>query len=94
MRLERAAEAAHREGIGWVVLNADVNYVLRLRAEGNAPIFVVTRDHTAVGRLQARRFAALPPGGGSALYIQGPANRLAATQRTTGMESTKPAGIW
>ncbi|HLW89490.1 MAG TPA: substrate-binding domain-containing protein [Terriglobales bacterium] len=91
--LERAAQAAHDAGIGWVVLNADVDYVPRLRQAGKAPIFVVTRDHIEIGRVQGRQFVALLPGGGSVLYIQGPANSSAAAQRTTGMESTKPASI-
>ena len=33
------------------------------------------------------------PGGGTVLYVQGPANNSAALQRTVGMESTKPSNI-
>ena len=57
------------------------------------PVFSVTRDHTEIGRIQGRQFAALLPKGGTVLYIQGPANNSAAMQRTTGMESAKPANI-
>lgn len=91
--LVRAAEAAVRAGIGWVVLNADVDYLPRLRQLSNAPVFSVTRDHTEIGRIQGRQFGALLPNGGSLLYIQGPATSSAAVQRTIGLESTKPSNI-
>jgi ABC-type sugar transport system substrate-binding protein len=91
--LGRAAEAAVAAGVGWVILNADVDYVERLRAHTKVPVFAVTRDHTEIGRIQGRQFAALLPTGGTALYVQGPANSSAAVQRTIGLESTKPANI-
>ena len=91
--LVRAAEAAVAAGIGWVVLNSDVDYLDRLRNGSKVPIFSVTRDHTEIGRIQGRQFAALLPEGGTVLYVQGPANNAAALQRTAGMESTKPANI-
>jgi len=89
--LVRAGEAAVAAGIGWVVLNSDVDYMERLRGKTKAPVFIVTRDHTEIGRIQGRQFEALLPAGGSILYIQGPANSSAAIQRTIGLESTKPA---
>jgi ribose transport system substrate-binding protein len=91
--LMRAAEAAVAAGIGWVVLNSDVDYLDSLRSSSTVPVFCVTRDHTEIGRIQGRQFAALLPSGGTVLYIQGPANNSAAQQRTIGMESTKPANI-
>jgi ribose transport system substrate-binding protein len=91
--LVRVGEAAVAAGIGWVVLNSDVDYVARFRGLSAAPVFVVTRDHSEIGRIQARQFAALLPTGGSVLYIQGPANSSAALQRTAGLESVKPANI-
>jgi ribose transport system substrate-binding protein len=91
--LVRAAETAVAAGIGWVILNSDVDYLDRLRSCSNVPVFSVTRDHTEIGRIQGRQFAALLPEGGTVLYVQGPANNSAALQRTTGMESTKPANI-
>jgi ABC-type sugar transport system substrate-binding protein len=91
--LARVAEAAVAAGIGWVVLNSDVDYIERLRTNSSVPIFSVTRDHTEIGRVQGRQFAALLPKGGVVLYIQGPANNSAALQRTVGMESTKPSNI-
>jgi ribose transport system substrate-binding protein len=91
--LSRAAEAAVEAGIGWVVLNSDVDYLDRIRQGANAPAFCVTRDHSEIGRIQGRQFAALLPAGGTVLYVQGPANNSAALQRTAGMEETKPANI-
>ena len=92
--LVRAAEAAVGAGIGWVVLNSDVDYLELLRGiNGKVPVFGVTRDHTEIGRIQGRQFAALLPNGGTVLYVQGPANNSAAVQRTAGLESTKPANI-
>ncbi len=91
--LVRAAEAAVAAGIGWVVLNSDVDYLDRLRGVSRTSVFCVTRDHTEIGRIQGRQFGALLPTGGTVLYIQGPANNSAAMQRTLGMESTKPATI-
>jgi ribose transport system substrate-binding protein len=91
--LVRAAEAAVTAGIGWVVLNSDVDYLDRLRISAKMPVFSVTRDHIEIGRIQGMQFAALLPQGGSILYIQGPANNSAAMQRTIGMESTKPVNI-
>jgi ribose transport system substrate-binding protein len=91
--LVRAAEAAVAAGIGWVVLNSDVDYLDRLRTNSKVPVFSVTRDHAEIGRIQGRQFAALLPHGGTVLYIQGPSNNSAALQRTIGMESTKPANI-
>jgi ABC-type sugar transport system substrate-binding protein len=91
--LVRVGEAAVAAGIGWVVLNSDVDYLDRFRSISNVPVFVVTRDHTEIGRIQGRQFAALLPNGGNVLYIQGPATNSAAVQRTTGMESTKPSNI-
>ncbi len=91
--LVRPAEAAVAAGIGWVVLNSDVDYLSSLRSRSSVPVFCVTRDHTEIGRIQGRQFAALLPAGGMVLYIQGPVNNSAAQQRTAGMESTKPSNI-
>lgn len=91
--LQRVGEAAVAAGIGWVVLNCDVDYLDRLRKNANVPAFAITRDHTEIGRIQGRQFAALLPQGGNVLYIQGPATSSAALQRTTGVESTRPSNI-
>ena len=91
--LPQVARAAAAAGIAWVVLNRDVEYVSELRKAFRVPIFGITSDHEEIGRIQGRQFAALLPKGGSVLYIQGPAENLAAKQRTTGMYETKPLGV-
>ena len=91
--LVRVGEAAVSAGIGWVILNSEVDYLDRLRANGKVPVFAVTRDHTEIGRMQGQQFAALLPGGGTVLYIQGPATSSAASQRALGLEMSKPANI-
>ena len=91
--LARVGEAAVTAGIGWVVMNCDVDYMGSLRSRTKAPVFTVTRDHTEIGRIQGQQFAALLPNGGNVLYIQGPATSSAAVQRTNGMESSRPANV-
>lgn len=91
--LPQVARAAAAAGIGWVVLNREVEYIADLRKSYRIPAFTLTSDHEEVGRIQGRQLAALLPQGGSVLYIQGPSESLAAKQRTTGMHETKPAGL-
>ncbi len=91
--LPQVARAAAAAGIGWVVLNREVDYVSDLRRAYKVPIFAVSSDHEEIGRLQGKQLAALLPNGGSALLIQGPSESLAAKQRTTGMYETKSIGI-
>jgi ribose transport system substrate-binding protein len=91
--LVKVAEAAVGAGVAWVLLNSDSDYIERLRNKPSVPVFVVTRDHVEIGRIQGRQFAALLPNGGSVLYIQGPNTSAAAAQRTQGMESARPANI-
>lgn len=91
--LPQVARAAATAGIGWVILNRDVDYIEQLRRLYRVPMFVVTADHEEIGRIQGRQFEALLPKGGSVLYIQGPSENLAAKQRTAGMYETKPVNI-
>jgi ABC-type sugar transport system substrate-binding protein len=91
--LPQAARAAGAAGIGWVVMNRDVDYVAELRKSYQVPFFVITADHEEVGRIQGRQLGALLPQGGSVLQIQGPMESLAAKQRSAGMYETKPADI-
>jgi ribose transport system substrate-binding protein len=91
--LPQVARAAAAAGIGWVVLNRNVEYVAELRKAYRVPIFVVSSDHEEIGRIQGHQFAALLPKGGSVLYVQGPSDSLAAKQRTSGMLETKPADV-
>ena len=91
--LPQAARAAAAAGIGWVVMNRDVDYVAELRKQYKVPLFAITTDHEEVGRIQGQQLAALLPQGGSVLQIQGPTESLAAKQRTAGMHESKPASI-
>ena len=89
----QVARAAAAAGIGWVVLNHEVDYILELRRQFKVPIFAISSDHIEVGKIQGKQFAALLPNGGSMLYIEGPANSSAAKERTMGMNQTKPNNI-
>jgi ribose transport system substrate-binding protein len=89
----QVARAAAAAGIGWVVLNYEVDYILELRRAFKVPAFTITSDHQEVGKIQGQQFGALLPNGGSMLYIEGPANSSAAKERTAGMMRTKPANI-
>ncbi len=89
----QVARAAAAAGIGWVVLNHEVDYIRDLRRTYKVPVFSISSDHDAVGKIQGQQFAALLPNGGSMLYIEGPANSVAAKQRTAGMNRTKPLNI-
>jgi ABC-type sugar transport system substrate-binding protein len=89
----QVARAAAGAGIGWVVLNHDVDYISQLRLAHKVPMFAISTDHEEVGKIQGKQFAALLPQGGSVLYIEGPANSSAAKERTAGMNLTKPANV-
>lgn len=89
----QVARAAAAAGIGWVVLNHEVDYVAELRRKFKVPVFTLSSDHQEVGEIQGKQFAALLPNGGNILYIEGPANSSAAKDRTTGMMKTKPANV-
>src|ERR1700757_3868882 len=60
----QGARAAAAAGIGWVVLNHDVDYIQDLRRTYKVPVFAISSDHQGVGRIQGQQFAALLPNGG------------------------------
>lgn len=91
--LPRVAEAAVAAGMGWVVSNAQVDYITALRKKTKVPVFMISQDHVDVGRIQARQMAAMLPRGGSVLYLRGPTANYLASKRMEGVESTKPANI-
>ena len=91
--MPQVAKAAAAAGIGWVVLNREVDYVADLRRHYRVPIFSISSDHEEIGRIQGKQLAALLPNGGSVFLIQGPSESLAAKQRTSGMYDTKPVSI-
>src|SRR2546427_12761806 len=88
--LPQVARAAAAAGIGWVVLNRDVEYVTELRKAYRVPSFSITSDNEEIGHIQGKQFAGLLPKGALVLYIKGPSESLAAKQRTSGMYETKP----
>src|SRR5215475_14610421 len=91
--LPQVARAAAGANVGWVVLNREATYIGEVRRLTKAPFFCVSNDHTEIGRIQGRQFAALLPQGGNVLYIQGPSDNSAAKERTIGMLATKPANV-
>jgi ribose transport system substrate-binding protein len=91
--LPQVARAAASAGIAWVILNREADYIAQLRAAYKVPVFSLTSDHKEIGRVQGRQIGALLPGGGTILYIQGPAGSDAAQMRTDGMHQTKPANV-
>jgi len=91
--LPQVAQAAVKAGIGWALLNRDAAYLHESRATAKAPIFGVSSDQVEVGRIAGRQCAALLPGGGAILYIQGPSHSDVARERESGLMQTKPSNI-
>lgn len=91
--LRRVAQAAIAEGIAWVIINSDVDYIQQLRSSTRVPVFIVTQGQYEIGRLQGMQLAALLPRGGSVLYVKGPSMGSIAAKRFEGMESTKPQNL-
>jgi len=89
----QVAHAAISSGLGWVMLNRDADYISELRKKTPAPVFCLGPDHEEIGRLQGKQLAALLPGGGSVLYIEGPATSSSAKKRRAGTLETMPATI-
>ena len=91
--LPQVAKAAAAAGIGWAVMNREADYLAELRQNFKVPLFTLTSNHEQIGRIQGEQIAALLPRGGSVLLVQGPAESLAAKQRTSGMYETKPVHV-
>ena len=91
--LPQVARAAVAAGIGWVVLNRDVDYIADLRRQFQVPVFAITSDHEEIGRIQGRQLSALLPEGGLVLYVQGPSESSAAKQRHFGTLEAKLESI-
>ena len=88
--MTQIARAAMQAGVGWVILNREVEQVDELRKIGSAPIFSVSSDNDEVGRIQGRQFNALLRRAGTVLYLQGPSTSAAAQHRMAGMQETRP----
>lgn len=91
--LPHVARAAAAEGIGWVVLSREADYIAELRSKFQIPAFGVAANHEEIGRIQGRQLAALLPGGGIVLIIQGPSHSRAASLRHAGLLETKAENI-
>ncbi len=91
--LAQAAKIAASSGVGWVVLNREVDYMSDLRRQFQSPMFSVSTDHGEVGRIQGEQIGKLLPRGGAVLYIQGPSDNKAAMRRAAAMQSAKPANV-
>jgi ABC-type sugar transport system substrate-binding protein len=91
--LAQAAKIAASSGVGWVVLNRQVDYLSELRRESSTPLFCVTTNHDEVGRIQGEQIVKLMPRGGAALYIHGPSDNKAALRRAAAMQAAKPANV-
>lgn len=91
--LVHVAREAVKAGMGWVVMNREVDYFSELKPLAKMPLFTVGTNHLEVGRLQGKQLNELLPGGGAVLYIQGPLVTDAGQLRTKGMLETKRPSI-
>ena len=92
--LAQPAKIAASSGVGWVVLNREVDYLGELRRlYSTTPVFCVTTNHEEVGRIQGEQIAHLLPHGGAVLYIHGPSDNKAAVRRAAAMQAAKPANV-
>lgn len=91
--MPQVAAAATATGIGWGVLNREVDYVAKLRGSSGVPVFAVTTDQEGVGRIQGKQFAAFLQQGGGVLYVEGPSTGEVARLRSSGMNFTKPQNV-
>jgi len=91
--MPQVAKAAVAAGIGWVVINAGVDYLSQLRAQAAVPCFSMLIDHEQVGRIQGQQIEAILGESGCVLSIEGPAVRDVARLRAKGMMASKPQGV-
>lgn len=91
--MPQVAKAAVAAGIGWVVINAGVDYIRELRQHALVPVFSVVSDHEEIGKIQGHQIASILGDEGCLLYIEGPGVRDVAKIRTKGMISTKPPRV-
>lgn len=91
--MAQAAAAAVSAGIGWGVVNREVDYISRLRGSGRVPVFAIATDHSEVGKIEGAQIAALVPGGGEILYIEGPIAGGVSKTRSTAMFAAIPKNV-
>jgi ribose transport system substrate-binding protein len=82
--MAQIARAAVGAGIGWGIINTQVDYVQQLRQHALVPVFAV---------IQGEQIGAILGNKGCVLYIEGPSVRDVAKIRAKGMLATKPAGV-
>ena len=91
--MPHVAKAAVQQNIGWIVVNRAADYASELRATRPGVVVAgIAIDNVEVGRLQGKQFAALLPGGGTVLYLEGPAIDV-SKQRHAGTLETLPHNI-
>jgi ABC-type sugar transport system substrate-binding protein len=90
--MPQVAKAAVTAGIAWGILNREADYIAELRGETRIPVFAISPDQEEVGRIQGKQLAMLATQG-NVLYVEGPSSSSAASLRSKGMLSTKPAGV-
>jgi ABC-type sugar transport system substrate-binding protein len=90
--MTQVARAASNAGIGWGILNREVDYIAELRENNGAPALSVGIDQEEVGRIQGRQFGIFLKEG-NVLYIEGPSIGSVARLRSIGMYSTKPKDV-
>ncbi len=87
------ADAAVAAGIGWGIINREVDYLDKLRGNSRTPAFSVATDQEEIGRIQGRQFGVLLKNEGAILYIEGPSTNEVVRMREAGMLSTKPSNL-
>jgi len=90
MQVARSAVAA---GIGWAVLNREIDYQAELRSSFQVPIFSVLPDQEAIGKMQGQQVGMLLPRGGHILYLLGPTGNSVSEKRLAGMQTGLSSGI-
>jgi ABC-type sugar transport system substrate-binding protein len=91
--MPHVAKAAVQQNVGWIAVHSAAEYVRELRAlRPGVAVASITVDNVEAGRLQGRQFAALLPGGGTVLYLEGPAVDV-SKQRRAGTVETLPPNI-
>ncbi len=91
--MAQIAKAAVGAGIGWAIVNTDVDYIAQLRQRASVPVFAILSDHEAIGKIQGQQMAAFLGEQGCVLYLEGPSVRDVAKIRTKGMLATKPPRV-
>ena len=91
--LIQVARQAAAAGIGWALLNREVEYIAELRSRYESPVFSVSVDQAEIGRIQGRQIGALLPEGGLVLYLLGPSGNSPAEQRLTWTQTVKPDNV-